>query len=213
MRVRNNPNAKEELCQFDRFLQDKEALQKVLEDSKEVFVEIGMGKGDFLLGMALANPDVLFVGVELSETVLSIAIKKIKKYEEENGIILKNLYVMSFDAIEVANYFPSKQIDKLFLNFSDPWPKKKHAKRRLTNEKFLTEYTKVLKKNGIIEFKTDNRGLFEYSLLSIQHFGMEFLEVYLDLHQPDIPNVETEYESKFSSKGPIYKLVCQVKEV
>ena len=95
------------------------------------------------------------------------------------------------------------------MNFSDPWPKKKHTKRRLTYHTFLEQFKNVLRKDGIIEFKTDNRGLFEYSLVSMQNFGMTFLEVYLDLHKTDIFNVETEYEKKFSPNGPIYKLVAK----
>jgi tRNA (guanine-N7-)-methyltransferase len=118
---------------------------------------------------------------------------------------------MSFDAITIAEVFEENQIEKIYLNFSDPWPKKKHAKRRLTNEKFLKEYEKVLKKNGQIEFKTDNRGLFEYSLVSLQNYGLKFNEVYLDLHKTDIFNVETEYEKKFSPYGPIYKIVVEYK--
>ena len=116
---------------------------------------------------------------------------------------------MSFDAIDIASFFQEHQIEKIYLNFSDPWPKKKHAKRRLTNEKILEEYKKVLKKNGRIEFKTDNRGLFEYSLVSMQNFGLKFIEVYLDLHKTDVFNIETEYEKKFSPFGPIYKIIVE----
>ena len=117
---------------------------------------------------------------------------------------------MSFDAIKLSEVFKKGQVEKLYLNFSDPWPKKKHAKRRLTYSSFLEEYKKVLKKDGIIEFKTDNRILFEFSLVSMQNFGMTFLEVYLDLHKTDVPNIVTEYEEKFSPNGPIYKLVARM---
>ena len=137
------------------------------------------------------------------------AIKKLNRFEEENGIALKNLYFMSFDALKLLDYFSENQVDVLYLNFSDPWPKKRHTKRRLTYKDFLENYKKVLKKDGIIEFKTDNRGLFEYSLVSMQNFGMEFIEVYLDLHKTEVLNVETEYEKKFSPFGPIYKLVAK----
>lgn len=212
MRIRNNPNATNELLECSRFIQTREELQKILKRSqnKNIYIEIGMGKGDFISQMSNKNPDDIFIGIELSVSVLALAVKKISRYEITNNVNLNNLYLMSFDASKIMEYFEENQVDKIYLNFSDPWPKKKHTKRRLTNEIFLKEYKRVLKENGIIEFKTDNRLLFEYSLVSMQNFGMRFLEVYLDLHSTDIPNVITEYEAKFSSKGPIYKLVAKM---
>ena len=212
MRARFNPKAIEELNAFDRFIKQKEEIQKIITDNKDkkVFLEIGMGKGDFITQMATLDRDNIYIGVEVSPPILALAVKKLKRYEEENGRI-DNIYFMSFDAITIAEVFEENQIEKIYLNFSDPWPKKKHAKRRLTNEKFLKEYEKVLKKNGQIEFKTDNRGLFEYSLVSLQNYGLKFNEVYLDLHKTDIFNVETEYEKKFSPYGPIYKIVVEYK--
>lgn len=212
MRARFNPKAIEELNAFDRFIKQKEEIQKIITDNKDkkVFLEIGMGKGDFITQMATLDRENIYIGVEVSPPILALAVKKLKRYEEENGR-LDNIYFMSFDAITIAEVFEENQIEKIYLNFSDPWPKKKHAKRRLTNEKFLKEYEKVLKKNGQIEFKTDNRGLFEYSLVSLQNYGLKFNEVYLDLHKTDIFNVETEYEKKFSPYGPIYKIVVEYK--
>lgn len=212
MRARFNPKAIEELNAFDRFIKQKEEIQKIITDNKDkkVFLEIGMGKGDFITQMATLDRENIYIGVEVSPPILALAVKKLKRYEEENGRI-DNIYFMSFDAITIAEVFEENQIEKIYLNFSDPWPKKKHAKRRLTNEKFLKEYEKVLKKNGQIEFKTDNRGLFEYSLVSLQNYGLKFNEVYLDLHKTDIFNVETEYEKKFSPYGPIYKIVVEYK--
>ena len=157
--------------------------------------------------MSYQDRDNIYIGIELSIPVLALAIKKIKRFEIEKNINLDNLYLMSFDAINIADIFDGYKVDKIFLNFSDPWPKKRHAKRRLTHENFLKEYKKILNKEALVELKTDNRGLFEYSLVSIQNFGFKFLEVYLDLHKADIPNVMTEYEKKFSEFGPIYKLV------
>ena len=168
-----------------------------------------MGKGDFITELSQLDKDSIFIGVEVSPPVLALAVKKLKRYESENKVKLDNLYFMSFDAIDIASIFENGQIEKIYLNFSDPWPKKKHAKRRLTNEKFLAEYKKVLKENGRIEFKTDNRGLFEYSLVSMQNFGLKFIEVYLDLHKADVFNIETEYEKKFSPFGPIYKIIVE----
>ena len=191
MRARFNPKAIEELNAFDRFIKQKEEIQKIITDNKDkkIFLEIGMGKGDFITQMATLDRENIYIGVEVSPPILALAVKKLKRYEEENGR-LDNIYFMSFDAITIAEVY---------------------AKRRLTNEKFLKEYEKVLKKNGQIEFKTDNRGLFEYSLVSLQNYGLKFNEVYLDLHKTDIFNVETEYEKKFSPYGPIYKIVVEYK--
>jgi tRNA (guanine-N7-)-methyltransferase len=209
MRTRYNPQANDIIENFDRFIRDREKLQGILNTDKKICIEIGMGKGDFISNMAKLNPDNVYIGIELSPQVLALAIKKLNRFEEENGIALKNLYFMSFDALKLLDYFSENQVDVLYLNFSDPWPKKRHTKRRLTYKDFLENYKKVLKKDGIIEFKTDNRGLFEYSLVSMQNFGMEFIEVYLDLHKTEVFNVETEYEKKFSPFGPIYKLVAK----
>lgn len=209
MRTRYNPQANDIIENFDRFIKDREKLQGILNTDKKICIEIGMGKGDFISNMAKLNPDNVYIGIELSPQVLALAIKKLIRFEEENGLSLKNLYFMSFDALKLLDYFSENQVDVLYLNFSDPWPKKRHTKRRLTYKDFLENYKKVLKKDGIIEFKTDNRGLFEYSLVSMQNFGMEFIEFYLDLHKTEVFNVETEYEKKFSPFGPIYKLVAK----
>lgn len=207
MRTRYDPKANDIIDNFDRYIDNKEKLQKILVNDKKVYIEIGMGKGDFISQKAINDRDNIYIGIEVSKQVLSLAIKKLKRYEEENNISLDNLYLMSFDAINLQEYFNEGQVEKIFLNFSDPWPKKKHTKRRLTYKTFLEVYKKILKEEGIIEFKTDNRLLFEYSLVSMQNFGMTFVEVYLDLHKTDVPNVETEYEKKFSPYGPIYKLI------
>lgn len=215
MRVRFNPKAEEELLNEEKYIENKEKLQEILlsnkYENKKIYLEIGMGKGDFISKLSSMDKDNIYIGVEVSKPVLALAVKKINRFEKENNISLDNLYLMSFDAKNLSEVFNENQIEKLYLNFSDPWPKKKHTKRRLTYKDFLNEYKKVLKKEGIIEFKTDNRILFEYSLVSMQNFGMEFLEVYLDLHKTDIENIVTEYEEKFSPKGPIYKLVAKMK--
>ena len=208
MRIRYNPKAQEEVENFDRFVASKERLQELLKNNcKKLYIEIGMGKGDFITKMALQNKDVLFIGIEVSLPVLALAIRKLNRFEKENNLKIDNLYFMSFDAMIIDEMLDGYKVDKIFLNFSDPWPKKKHTKRRLTYKTFLEKYDKIMKDDSIIEFKTDNRKLFEYSLVSIQNYGFEFLEVYLDLHKEDIPNVVTEYEEKFSKLGPIYKLV------
>ena len=211
MRTRFNPKAIEQMNEFDRYIKDREKIQEIIKENegKKVYLEIGMGKGDFITALSQLDKDNIYIGIEVSPPVLALAIKKLKRYEEENNTRLDNLYFMSFEAIELSEMFLENQIEKIYLNFSDPWPKKKHAKRRLTSSKFLDEYKKVLKENGQIEFKTDNRGLFEYSLVSMQNYGLKFIEVYLDLHKTDVFNIETEYEKKFSPFGPIYKIIVQ----
>ena len=211
MRTRYNPKAIDQLNEFDRYIKNKEDIQKIIKNNKEkkIYLEIGMGKGDFITQLSLLDKDNIYIGVEVSLPVLALATKKLLRYEKSNNVKIENVYFMSFDAINIADIFEKNQIEKIYLNFSDPWPKKKHAKRRLTNEKFLDEYKKILKKNGQIEFKTDNRELFEYSLISMQNYGLKFIEVYLDLHKTDIFNIETEYEKKFSPFGPIYKIVVE----
>jgi len=211
MRARFNKTAKEDIESFDRYINSKEKLQEIISKNKnkKIYLEVGMGKGDFITGIAMLDKENIFIGVEVCIPVLALAIKKLRRYEDENSIRFDNIYFMSFDAINLNDYFEKGQVEKIYLNFSDPWPKKRHTKRRLTYKTFLNEFKNVLKIDGIVEFKTDNRGLFEYSLVSMQNFGMTFLEVHLDLHKEEIFNVETEYEKKFSKNGPIYKLVAK----
>ena len=211
MRTRFNPKAIEEMNDFDRYIKDKDTIQNIIKANKgkKVYLEIGMGKGDFITQLCQLDKDNVYIGIEVSPPVLALAIKKLKRYEEENNIRLDNLYFMSEDAATLSEIFEEHQIEKIYLNFSDPWPKKKHTKRRLTHENFLNVYKEIVRENGEIEFKTDNRGLFEYSLVSMQNYGLRFKEVYLDLHQTDIFNIETEYEKKFSPFGPIYKIIVE----
>lgn len=213
MRTRNNPNANEDLLKYEKYIENKEKLQQILKNNKNpINIEIGMGKGDFISRLSHENPDNIYIGIEISKTVLALAAKKINRYEEENNVKLQNLFLMSFDASDICELFEDDQIDKIYLNFSDPWPKKKHEKRRLTHEDFLKLYKKILKKDGIIEIKTDNRGLFEFSICSVNNFGFKIDEIYLDLHKVDIYNIMTEYEMKFCEKGPIYKMKLSQKQ-
>lgn len=211
MRTRFNPKAIEQMNEFDRYIKDKETIQKIISDNKgkKIYLEIGMGKGDFITGLCQLDKDNIYIGIEVSPPVLALATKKLQRYEEENNVRLNNLYFMSQDAATLNEIFEPHQIEKIYLNFSDPWPKKKHTKRRLTHENFLNVYKELLKEHGEIEFKTDNRGLFEYSLVSMQNYGLKFKEVYLDLHKTDVFNIETEYEKKFSPFGPIYKIIVE----
>ena len=143
MRTRYNPQANDIIENFDRFIKDREKLQGILNTDKKICIEIGMGKGDFISNMAKLNPDNVYIGIELSPQVLALAIKKLNRFEEENGLSLKNLYFMSFDALKLLDYFSENQVDVLYLNFSDPWPKKRHTKRRHTYYDLLENYKKV----------------------------------------------------------------------
>ena len=171
--------------------------------AQPLHLEVGMGKGQFIIGMAKAHPEVNFIGLEIQRTVAAIALKKALAAD------LPNLQLICGDGSDIMTFFDAHEIDRLYLNFSDPWPKKRHAKRRLTYRTFLAGYQEVLKDQGGVELKTDNMGFFEFSLQSMNNYGMHFDGVWLDLHNSaeNDRNVETEYEQKFAAKGqPIYKL-------
>ena len=157
-------------------------------------VEIGMGKGDFIIAMAKKYPDVNFVGIEMYESVVCRALKKL---ESEH---LDNVKIICIDAIALGEIF-ANEIDTIYLNFSDPWPKKRHAKRRLTAETYLKIYDNLLKDNGLIIQKTDSVLLFESSIISLSQHGYVIDDISLDLHNSERDNVMTEYERKFSSQG------------
>ena len=126
MRTRFNPKAIEQMNEFDRYIKDREKIQEIIKENegKKVYLEIGMGKGDFITALSQLDKDNIYIGIEVSPPVLALAIKKLKRYEEENNTRLDNLYFMSFDAIELSEMFLENQIEKIYLNFSDPWPKK-----------------------------------------------------------------------------------------
>ncbi len=168
-------------------------------------LEIGMGKGRFLMEQAQAHPRINFVGVEIYSSVL---LKAVQKQEE---LRLANVRFLCMDALGLADCFAQGEIERIYLNFSDPWPKDRHAKRRLTSPRFLKVYENILTEGGMVEFKTDNRPLFEYSLESLPASGWEILAQTPDLHHSSLAegNVMTEYEEKFASEGkPICKLVA-----
>lgn len=177
--------------------------QELFAKPQPLQVEVGMGKGQFIIGMAKAHPEINFIGLEIESTVAAIALKNALPEQ------LPNLTLVRGDGAGLDTYFEDGSIDRLYLNFSDPWPKTRHEKRRLTYKTFLANYQQVVKPGGGLEFKTDNQGLFEYSLTSLNNFGMIFDGVWLNLHESpeNEGNVETEYEQRFASLGqPIYKL-------
>ena len=174
-----------------------------------IYLEIGMGKGDFIIEHARTNPNINYIGLEKFASVLIQASDKL------NDEHLPNLYLLLVDAEELTEIFEENEISQIFLNFSDPWPKARHAKRRLTSNRFLPNYQTILKDEGKIEFKTDNRELFEYSIVSMNNFGMTFLDLSFDLHNRDseVYIIKTEYEKKFMAKGnPIYFLQSTFKK-
>lgn len=172
---------------------------ELFNNSNRIYLEIGMGKGQFLIEQASKNPQINFIGIEVSATVALRAAKKIKKAK------LENIHIMNIDAIEIADCFENAEVGKIYLNFSDPWPKNKHDKRRLTYYKFLEKYDLVLDEEGQIEFKTDNYKLYLFSVISFNNYGLKFLDLSLDLHNDFDDVITTEYEDKFiSMKKPIY---------
>ena len=203
MRVMNRRGATELLEAHPQYVilnpaDAKGRWQEIFGNDHPIHVEVGSGKGAFVSGMAKANPEINYIGIDIQKSVLSYALDKVLATDVPN---IKLLWV---DGSDLTDYFEEGEIDRLYLNFSDPWPKKRHEKRRLTYQSFLATYQQILPENGEIHFKTDNRGLFEYSLVSFSQYGMKLKGVWLDLHASDFEdNVLTEYEQKFANKGQV----------
>lgn len=201
MRLKKVKNALERIkasnYYVDEIQEKKNNWKKVFENDNPIHIEIGMGKGNFIIGMAKLNPNINYIGIEMYDSVMVKAIEKLKEEEE-----LKNLKLVLLDAGKINEVFEN-EIDRIYLNFSDPWPKAKHAKRRLTSSIFLEKYETVFRnhKNEIFQ-KTDNNDLFEFSMESLKEAGYELKNVTRDLHSTNMPdNVMTEYEKKFSEAG------------
>ncbi len=177
-----------------------------------IHVEIGMGKGQFITELARRNPAINYIGIERYDTVLMKAIHK-RELMEAEGEALQNLTFISIDARLLGEVFSENEVERIYLNFSDPWPKARQANRRLTSPVFMKIYAQFLQETGDLCFKTDNMGLFDYSLEAIPEAGWQLLAVTRDLHHDpamNAGNVMTEYEEKFSAKGnPIYKLIAR----
>ncbi|HEK9988211.1 TPA: tRNA (guanosine(46)-N7)-methyltransferase TrmB [Streptococcus equi subsp. zooepidemicus] len=207
MRVRKRKGAQEHLENNPHYvILEPEAAKgrwcEVFGNDHPIHIEVGSGKGAFITGMALKNPEINYIGIDIQLSVLSYALDKVLASQAPNVRLLR------VDGSSLTNYFDAGEIDMMYLNFSDPWPKSRHEKRRLTHRSFLDTYKQILPENGEIHFKTDNRGLFEYSLASFSQYGMTLKQVWLDLHASDYPdNVMTEYEARFAKKGQvIYRL-------
>lgn len=206
MRLRKVKNALEKIQEYPNIvipnaLELKGKWNTIFKNDNPIYLEIGMGKGKFIIEHAKRNPDINYIGLELQESVLVRALEKV--IDEP----LNNLVFLHEDAFDLNNIFNEGEIDKIFLNFSDPWPKSRHAKRRLTCNNILNSYRLALKKNGSIEMKTDNRKLFEYSLLEFINNQLEFNDLSLNLHEDKEDIITTEYEDKFVSKGNVIYFV------
>jgi len=190
MRLRNVKNAKEIVNNHPLVIQKVD--NDTFKNNNPIHIEIGMGKGDFIINMSEKYPHINFIGIEKYASVMVRALSKIEESD--------NLRFMLLDAKELIEVFDTK-IEAIYLNFSDPWPKKRHTKRRLTYSNYLDIYEKLFKKDIHIYLKTDNKDLFAYSMESLTENNYRLEEVSFDLANSDIPNIETEYERKFKAKG------------
>lgn len=208
MRLRFDRNAEEAVLNSEFIEQDpvsfKGKWRERFGNSNPLHIEIGMGKGRFITTLAAQNPDINYVGIERFTTVTYKALKK------QQELQLTNLILINFDAEKINDVFEKDEVDRIYLNFSDPWPKDRHAKRRLTAPGYLTKYDGILTKEGRIYFKTDNRPLFDFTLESVQETGWKTEGLTYDLHNSEYNegNIMTEYEERFSSMGtPINRVI------
>ena len=199
MRLKHVKGAKEIIEKGKYYVEDATNYignwKEVFQNNNPIYIEIGMGKGDFIIENALRYPNINFIGIEKFDSVLVRAIQK------SNELEIDNLKLVRLDANYIDTIF-SKEISLIYLNFSDPWPKERHAKRRLTSPIFLEKYDKIFKSNAEIIMKTDNNPLFEYSKESLENFGYQIKSITRDLYQEDVSqNIKTEYEKKFVKLG------------
>lgn len=212
MRLRNVPGSREFIEDNKYAIKDPESYYGKWRElfgkdiTAKLHIEIGMGKGKFIQQMATVNPDISYVGIEKFSSVLIRALEKRPELETDN------LYFLRFDAENITSIFSEGEVDRIYLNFSDPWPKDRHAKRRLTSEQFLERYKSILAPEGEIMFKTDNKVLFDFSLEQAKLAGWNIVEYTYDLHNSPMNegNIMTEYEERFSSMGiPICKMIIK----
>ena len=209
MRLRNIPGARETIIENQFSIQQPEQMkgkwEEVCQNDHPIHIEVGMGKGQFIIEMARRNPEVNYIGIEKYSSVLVRAVEKLEDFEQDN------LRLIRMDAENIEEVFDKDEVDRIYLNFSDPWPKDRHAKRRLTSTRFLERYNNILTPEGRVMFKTDNKDLFDFSLEQVEEAGWILENHTYDLHHSEYKegNVMTEYEEKFSAKGnPICRLVA-----
>lgn len=213
MRLRNIPRAEGTIQAHPIVIKRPEdqrgCWRQVFGNKNPLRIEIGMGKGRFILNMAKTHPKINFVGIERYSSVL---LRAVEKFDTEEFRELKNVRFVCMDARNVADVFAEGEVEKIYLNFSDPWPKARHAKRRLTSVEFLERYEKILPQGGTVEFKTDNTALFNFSLEQVKEAAWTVRAFTYDLHhneEMNKDNIMTEYEEKFSQRGnPINKLIA-----
>lgn len=212
MRLRNVKGSREKIATNEYVVHEPEKLKgkwkEYFGNNNEIHVEIGMGKGKFICELAQKNPNINYIGIEKYSSVLIRAIEKRQELD------LNNLMFIRFDAEFINDIFDNEEVNRIYLNFSDPWPKDRHAKRRLTSKEFLSRYEKILAKDGEVIFKTDNKDLFTFSLEQIEVAGWKLINHTFDLHHSEFMegNVMTEYEERFSAMGnPIHRLVATPK--
>ena len=212
MRLRNITGSREFIAENKYVVHEPEKYKgcwnkEIFENDRPIHIEIGMGKGRFITELASMNPDINYVGIEKYSSVLLRAIQKMEANE------LKNLVLIRMDAEYITDVFAGDEIDRIYLNFSDPWPKDRHAKRRLMSCNFLNRYTQIMKAGGVLEFKTDNRELFDFAVDEVPAAGWEILKLTYDLHNDEEMmkgNIMTEYEERFSAEGhPICKYIIR----
>ena len=201
MRLRNKKNANAIVNNSDYIIKNPEEQRgkwnQIFDNNNEIHIEIGMGKGQFIIGMALSNPNINYIGIEMYDSVILTAVNNLSERAEK----IKNLRLIRMDATEIEKVF-DKEIDRIYLNFSDPWPKAKHSKRRLTSKEFLLRYDNIFSNKKVIFQKTDNNDLFEFSLETLVEHGYTLKNVTRDLYNNMIENnIATEYENKFVEKG------------
>ena len=206
MRLRHIQGAEETIASSPFVIQEPEqhrgTWNQVFGGSHPLEIEVGMGKGRFIMEKASANPDINYIGIERYSSVL------LRGLQKRSEMDLENIYFMCIDAKDMAEIFAPGEVDRIYVNFCDPWPSKRHAKRRLTHGNFLKLYRQVLKMGGQIHFKTDNQPLFEFSVEELPQFGFELSEVTRNLHENGPVGVMTDYEAKFHELGqPINRCV------
>ncbi len=210
MRLRNVRGSRETIAVNDFVIKNETEYRGTWKDvfgnDHPVHIEIGMGKGQFITTLAQQNPDINYIGIEKYSSVL------VRALEKQEELRLPNLYFIRMEAEYVADVFAKGEVARIYLNFSDPWPKDRHAKRRLTSKEFFTRYDQILKPDGVVIFKTDNRELFDFSVQQVPEAGWRLVNVTYDLHHSEYieGNVMTEYEMKFAAEGkPIHRLVAE----
>lgn len=212
MRLKHVPGSRELIQSHEALILDNQEnkridLHSLFDNENPIHIEIGMGKGKFVYEMAKHNQNINYIGIEKYDSAIVYGLYKVLEEPQ------KNLYLVRTDATDLTTLFSDDSIERIYLNFSDPWPKERHAKRRLTHKNFLKLYEQVLKKGSEIHLKTDNIDLFNYSLESLEEYGMVILYKSNDLHEEEVFNIMTEFEEKFSKKGvKINKLITKFRE-